>query len=109
MFQKDLNRVLELNPRHHNAHILMASLFMISSDWEQSAFHFESAFSLVPSCMDEKLLYQHGCVLSLGLRCQSSGGGVNVVGILVHSPRLPASPYSPPWAHVLTFRSGLSS
>lgn len=60
---KDLNRVLELNPRHHNAHILMASLFMISSDWEQSAFHFESAFSLVPSCMDEKLLYQHGFVL----------------------------------------------
>ncbi len=60
MEQKDLNRVLELNPRHHNAHILMASLYMISSDWEQSAYHFQSAFALVPSCMDEKLLYQHG-------------------------------------------------
>lgn len=60
---KDLNRVLELNPRHHNAHILMASLYMISSDWEQSAYHFQSAFALVPSCMDEKLLYQHGFVL----------------------------------------------
>jgi hypothetical protein len=58
--QKDLHRVLELNPRHHNAHILMASLYMISNSWAESATHFEQAFSLVPSCMDEKLLYQHG-------------------------------------------------
>jgi hypothetical protein len=58
--QKDLERVLQLNPSSHNAHVLSASLHMVAKNWEASGNHFGAAFNIMPSALDERLLYQFG-------------------------------------------------
>lgn len=58
--QADLLRVTSMNPNNEKAHTLVASLFMVTNDWAQSAEHFEASSRLNPAALDASLLYNFG-------------------------------------------------